>query len=280
MELSSAMRRAIRRNESIEVEGLTLYPIRVAEYEEFLTAKPAIEVMQQSFPVQLLSVPLLQALYALDYEAITRGERPCGLFYRCLLFLALSLRLGEGEEPAARVKRFRVVVDPDDPGRLKALRFVLRGEEAAEITPIVFHRLRPILAAQNGIALVSENANPDLVQAERDIAEAKGPKLDGKLDDLIAAVAALSGADEGEIEDWPIRKLRNRQQALDRAFRFLVCGIGETQGTKWKDGNPYPSIFYDRLQTDSTALISMDQFAGGEGLRAMQNQGAAAPPRN
>ena len=178
------------------------------------------------------------------------------------------------------MKQFRVVVDPDDPGRLKALRFVLRGEGTAEITPIVFHRLRPILAAQNGIALVSESANPDLVQAERDIAEAKGPKLNGTLDDLIAAIAVLSGADEGEIEDWPIRKLLNRKQALDRAFRFLVCGIGETQGTKWKGGNPYPSIFYDRPQTDSVALISMDQFAGGQGLRAMQSQGAAAPPRN
>ena len=148
-----------------------------------------------------------------------------------------------------------------------------------EITPIQFHRLRPILAAQNGIELASEDANPDLVQAERDIAGAKGPKLDVKLDSLIAAVAALSGVNEEEIEDWPIRKLQNRQQALNRTLNFLVCGIGETQGTKWKGGNPYPSAFYDRLQTDSASLIAMDQFAGGKGLQAVKNQGAAAPPK-
>ena len=35
MELSSAIRRAIRRDEPVVVDGITLYPIRVAEYEEF-----------------------------------------------------------------------------------------------------------------------------------------------------------------------------------------------------------------------------------------------------
>jgi len=70
MELSSAIRRAIRRDEPVVVDGITLYPIRVAEYEEFLTARPAIEVMQRTFPVRLLSVPLLQALYTMDLEAV------------------------------------------------------------------------------------------------------------------------------------------------------------------------------------------------------------------
>ncbi|MFR5026480.1 MAG: hypothetical protein ACLTC3_10085 [Evtepia gabavorous] len=76
MELSSAIRRAIRRDEPVVVDGITLYPIRVAEYEEFLTARPAIEVMQRTFPVRLLSVPLLQALYTMDLEAVEAGQAP------------------------------------------------------------------------------------------------------------------------------------------------------------------------------------------------------------
>lgn len=42
--------------------------------------------------------------------------------------------------------------------------------------------------------------------------------------------------------------------------------IGESQGTKWKGGNPYPSPFFDRVREDSPALIAMDKFAGGKGL--------------
>lgn len=279
MELSSAMRRAIRKYEPIETDGLTLYPICVAEYEEFLTAKPAIEAMQQSFPARLLNVPLLSAYYAMELEAMASGAESPGLLSRCLLFLALSLRLGEGEEMEERLRRFQLVADREDPTRLKAVRFVLNGEERMEITPVQFHRLRPILAAQNGIQLESDDANPALVQAERDIAQANGPQLDVNLEDLLSSVAALSGAEEEEIDGWPVLKLQNRQKAISRALNFLVCGIGETQGAiKWKGGNPHPSPFYDRHKTDSAALVAMDQYLGGKGMEAVRNSGAAGPP--
>lgn len=277
MELSSAIRRAIRRDEPVEVDGILLYPILVAEYDEFLTARPAIEVMQRTFPVRLLSVPLLQAMYTMDLEAVEAGEAPSGLFYRALLFLALALRLGVGEEMQNRVKRFQVVADPKDPKKLKGLRCVVNGMEQVEITPVLFQRMRPILAAQNGIELVSDQANPDLVEAERDIAAAKGPKLEVTLEALLSVLCTLTGCEEGEAEEWTIRKLNSRKEAVNRVLNFLVCGIGETQGTKWKGGNPYPSPFFDRVREDSPALIAMDKFAGGKGLEAMQHPGSAPP---
>lgn len=277
MELSSAIRRAIRRDEPIEVDGITLYPIRVAEYEEFLTARPAIEVMQRTFPVRLLSVPLLQALYTMDLEAVEAGQAPSGLFYRALLFLALALRLGVGEEADARVKKFHVVIDPQDPKRLKGLRCVVNGMEQVEITPVLFQRMRPILAAQNGMELVGDEANPDLVQAERDIAAAKGPKLEVTLEALLSVLCTLTGCEEAEAEEWTVRKLNSRREAVNRVLNFLICGIGESQGTKWKGGNPYPSPFFDRVREDSPALIAMDKFAGGKGLEAMQHLGGAPP---
>lgn len=277
MELSSAIRRAIRRDEPVEVDGILLYPVRVAEYDEFLTARPAIEVMQRTFPVRLLSVPLLQAMYTMDLEAVEAGEAPSGLFYRALLFLALALRLGVGEEMQNRVKRFQVVADSKDPKKLKGLRCVVNGMEQVEITPVLFQRMRPILAAQNGIELVSDDANPELVQAERDIAAAKGPKLDVTLDALLSVLCTLTGCEEGEVEEWTVRKLNSRREAVNRVLNFVVCGIGETQGTKWKGGNPYPSPFFDRVREDSPALISMEKFAGGKGLEAMQHPGSAPP---
>lgn len=261
--------RAVRRCEPIASEGVTVYPITVAEYDDFTAARPAIEIIQQSLPVRFASMPLLSAFYVMEAEAWVQALPAVGLLYRALLFLALSLRLGEGVEAAERVKLFQLVTDTKDPRRLAYIQFEAGGEKN-RLTPVQFQRLRPILAAQNGIDLVSESANPDLIEAERDIAEQSGPGLDVNIGSLIAAVSALSGADEAEIEAWPIRRLAERQKAYYRTLNFLICGIAETQGTKWKGGNPFPSPFFDRRTDGSSALMPLDNFAGGKGTQAVR----------
>lgn len=270
MDIPQKYYRAIRRCEPVSAEGLTLYPITVAEYDDFTAARPAIEIIQQSLPVRFASMPLLSAFYVMEVEAWAQALPSVGFFYRALLFLALSLRLGEGLEAPERVKMFRVNTDPKDPLRLISLQFSLCGEEKTRITPVQFQRLRPILAAQNGIELVSESANPDLIEAERDIAEQSSPGLDGSIGSLITSVSALSGADEKEIDTWPILKLVERQKAYYRMLNFLICGIAETQGTKWKGGNPFPSPFFNRKTDGSAALMPLDSFAGGEGTKAVR----------
>lgn len=271
-----SIQKAIRRNEPITAEGLTLYPIRVAEMEEFQTARPALDVMQQALPVRFLSMPLLQAYYEMDAEAIAEGRPKPGLFYRALLFLALSLRLGEGDEAPRRVLRFVPRMFPEDPKRLKAVNFIVSGEVFSSITPAQFQRLRPILAAQNGIELESDDANPELVQAERDLAQANAPKLDYSAEALIEAVAALTGTDEAEIDQWPIRKLLAREKALSRALGYIVCGVGEMQGARWKSGNPYPSpIFARKRDGTSAALMPIESFAGGAALEAVRHPSEA-----
>ena len=73
-DLSLEMAKAVRRFEPIETEGLTLYPIQVKDIDEFTTARPAIEFMQQSLPVAMLSKPLLQAYYTLELDAAKTGQ--------------------------------------------------------------------------------------------------------------------------------------------------------------------------------------------------------------
>lgn len=273
MEIPFSMRRAIGRYEAIETEGLTLYPILVKDYESFLIARPAIAFMARSLPVRYLSEPLLCAFHRMDYEAVMAGQPPAGFLYRTLLFLSLSLRLWEGQKDEDRVKKWSLQVDKEDPGRLVRLGVETEMGDWIEITPVMFQRLRPILAAQNGLEIPSDDANPDLVEAERELAAQKGPKLDVNLESLMSGIAALSGKDEAEIEKWPILKLHRRKESFSKILNFLACSIGEVQGAKWKKGNPYPSPFYDRLTDDTAALISLDSFAGGAGKQAVANAG-------
>jgi len=272
-ELPMHIKSAVRKYEPIDTDGLTLYPVLVKEYDTFLMARPALEVLQQSFPVRLMRVPLLTALYQMDYEAVTSGQMPTGLFSRALLAIALSLRLGEGLDPAERMRQFRVAVDREKPETLLRLEYAVGGE-TKEITPLTFQKVRPIIAAQNGVKLESDMADPDLVQAEKDLAEQSGVSLNANVDDLVSAISALSGNDEADIEEWPILKLQRRQTAYKRMLDYLVCGFGQVNGTTWKGGNPVPHPFFDRIESGGFgAHMALRDFAGGAGERAVANAG-------
>lgn len=260
MELPFRIHQLIGQYEAFEIDGLTLYPVRVSEYLEFQIGKPALEVLHQSLPVALMRIPLLSALYQMDLEAAFNGKTPSGLFSRALLMLALSLRLGEGGDIDERLNRFQIVADRENPAKLLCLRF--RDNDGAEktITPVQFTKLRQIIAAQNGVKLESDEANPELVKAERDLAELNAPKLDANVDYAKAFVSALSGTDESEIDDWPILKFTRRIDALNRAMDYIVCGIGGAFGGFGKDGNPVPHPFYPKVKERSGALVSMSDF--------------------
>lgn len=271
-DLSLEMEKAVRRFEPIETEGLTLYPIQVKDIDEFTTARPAIEFMQQSLPVAMLSKPLLQAYYTLELDAAKNGQPGSGLFYKCILFLLLAMRVGNGLPSEKRIELVDLELQANDPTRLKSVLIFANGE-VKRITPMQFQRLRPILAAQNGIELVSENANPELVQAERDLAEMNAPKLQYRVETLKATIATFSGADEADMEEWPILKLLLRRDAVQRLAGYITCSFAEAQGGKWKHGNPFPSPLYDREIDYCGGLIDMSTFAGGAGMRAVQNAG-------
>lgn len=268
-ELPLQIQKAVRRYKPILTEGLTLYPVKVREYDEFQMARPALEALQASFPVAYLSMPLLQVYYHLDVvEPLATGAAPTRLFGCALLALSLALRLGEGMEAEKRILQWSPVVSREDPTRLKAVRALLNGEEMIEITPVQFQRLRPIIAAQNGVELEADNADPELVRAERELAEMNNAKLDVSLEQTISSVCALTGADEEEIDEWPIRKLTTRAASLQRALEYVVCGIGGAFGGFGKGGNPVPHPFYEQVERDSAALTDLASFAKGAAARA------------
>lgn len=262
-QLPVAIEKAIRRYEKIETGGLTLYPVLVKEYSEHLIARPAVEVMHQSLPVALMRMPLLSALYQIDYAAAMEGKPPTGLFSRTLLALALSLRLGTGLAPEQRVGMFQVAVDRRSPDKLKCLRFTDSDGKEKEIRPEQYAQIRQIIAAQNGIRLESEQANPDIVRAKRDMAASGSLRLDTSIEDLITATALFCHVEESEIEDWAILKLNRRSDAIRRVLSYLVCGIGEMQGTTWNGGNPAPHPFFRRQDEGNGLFSAMGNAADG-----------------
>ena len=265
---------SIDRYEPIEVDGIRLYPILVNEYREWLIARQAIDVLQASFPVAMLSKPLLQVYYELDLLPLLRGEKKetTGLWGCAMLTLALSMRLGQGLPLDKRMLQFTPLVKNDDPTRLKAVRAVLNGEEIVDITPVQFQRLRPIIAAQNGVKLEDENANPDLVKAERDLAEMNAPKLNVKFDDKLCYVAGKLNRRKSELFDWSIKEVEDQAEILVRELMFVVNGIGGAFGGFGKGGNPVPHPIYERSEKRS-AHVALGDFANGAGERAVANAG-------
>lgn len=249
----------------VNFEGIMLYPIKVRDYEAFGNARPAIDFLQQSLPVRFLSMPLLSAFYAMDVENSQQGKEPDGYFLRAMMFLVLSLRYRPKLPMKDRLHEFLsgVYSSADNPTVLKRIEFQQDGE-TKEITPILFARMRPVLAAQNGIELISTDANPELIEAERDLAELNGPEIDYNLQALLSFVAALSHAEEGEIYDWPILKLNRRRDSYERVLQFLLCGLASANGAQFKGGNPVPSPIFARKEQTSNALIDMAAFTKGQ----------------
>lgn len=260
MAISQSIKRACRRYEDVKVDGLTLYPVLVEEMETFEIARPGIDIVQQSLPVAYAVMPLLTAYYKMDYSAVERGEEPVGLLSRALLMLALSLRLGKGLTLEERLRQFRCRVDRQDPSRLTGVEFLLNGEELWRVTPVQFQLIREIIAEQNGIELTPTEANPELVEAQRLLAEMNGgAQLSGNQWERVSTVAALEHVDEAEIDGWPIRKLLEKGKTWQRIVGYAVCSVAEAQGTKWNHGNPYPSLFYSRENEGNTALRPVEE---------------------
>ena len=264
VEIPASILAKIHRYAPVDIDGVTLYPITVGEYEAFSQARLAIEFVQQSLPVAYVSMPLLQAFYAIDIKVLVENANlPSGYLSRAMQFLALALRIAPNEPMEQRVRRFKIVTSANDYTRLVSLSYVKDGEERYDITPVKFQRWLPILAAQNGLTLPSATDNPELLKTEEVILSKHGADLDMSLEAIVSSVALFSNIDDEKIYDWPILKLTSRRKALQRALDYIICGVGEAQGATWKKGNPVPSPFFPRKKSGSVAAIPMSDFAGG-----------------
>lgn len=257
---------AIDNDEPIQVEGFEFYPIKMRDYRRFEAVKTVLLIRQGSLPVEYAVMNYLSALYAMDHDAATKSENgaPVGFISGIVTLLALAMRF----PVQALLRQTQIEVSGDNTRELLALRMTA-GDVMLRLTPALFDRIRPVLAAQNGLELPDEAENIDLVEAEMDIAAQTSADIKVDYRTLIASVARDQRCRQSELMDYTIREFMELKAAIDRDKMFTLCRQAEISGeVKFPKGNPYPSWCFDRKAQGS--MISMQTFMAGPGSVAAQ----------
>lgn len=246
-------RNKIRRGEPLEWNGLLFYPVTMSHYEEFLDVKNAWLARQSSFPVRYMAMPFLSAVWAMDVDFVKSDGKLIGLFERIIRFLYLSLRLEYKRENLIE----HVYLHNDDIRELDYIK-VTQGGNTVQITPADFAAyIRPLVAEQNGLTLPDESYNPELVQAEQELASEQAASLKFDIDTMIASVAYLSHLDESVVDEWTVLKFERRRNAIERDKKYMLYAQAEMSGmVKFKHGNPYLSWCFDKAESLSPVLRS------------------------
>lgn len=75
----------------------------------------------------------------------------------------------------------------------------------------------------------------------------------------MASMAHAAHMDETDFYTWTIRKFILRKEAIDRAYRYLICAVSEAAGGKFKNGNPAPSWCFER-DKNASPLTPLSTF--------------------
>ncbi len=242
---------ALLKYEPMELNGLVYYPLKVADLDKWQALKPVLCLRQGTLPAAFACMTYLQCVWALDHSAKSNnGFGSDGIWDALLSILFLSLRLSEGDE-------IQAIGQSASPQTLTNIRIVKDGQEY-DITPMEFMQIRKLIAEQNGAELPDEADNPDLVEAENDMQNASGVKLDYNISDYMTSVASAKGLRRKDLLDWPIKEFEDEARALRRRYGYFLSSIAESQGAKFKNGNPYPTWMFEKAKDEFAGLISME----------------------
>lgn len=247
-------------------EGLEFHPLLVRDYNHYVRAKRAIELMQSSLHPKLARLSWCECLWELDKECEKQTGQYGDFLVSVMIVLARALRL-DGLADNGTLP-LRPVFAQDE--RLTAL---MVGETYGNFVLLDMRKMdevRKILAAQNGYEIPDENWNPELVRAAQQNEEYGKLSLDYDFDALLYSVAVNANCRAKDIYDWTIREFQGMQDAIDRKLGFLIYTTAERVGNvTFKNGNPYPTWKFDRKSDLPTGFKSISELdAGAKGLVA------------
>lgn len=234
--------------------GAVLYPVKMRQYAEWSSCKSALLIRQTTLPVQYVVRPYLSAVFKLDAD---NGF---------MLGLTQSLRMLISMATLRPLEDIDILVSARDPTELAAFVYTV-GDEVVRIGPKEFSEVRRIIANQNGEELPDESENPELVQAEMDIAALNAPKLKYDIETMLESVSYVAKIPIKELFDMTIRSFMRLRKAIDRDKMFTIYTTASLSGfVKFKDGIPVPSWCFDKAEETSIGVESLAAFAARTGI--------------
>ena len=261
---------ALLRYEPIELNGLVYYPIRVADYDKWQATKPVLTLRQGTLPAVFACMPYLQCVWALQFDAMVRGEHSGSTWdlLACLMFLSLRLSDKDIIQP---------IGNRDAPGTITAMRITKDGE-VYDIPTLEFHSVRKLIAEQNGAELPDEADNPDLVEAAEDISSSGNVHLKYDFADMLTSVASEMKLRRSDVLEWSVKEFDDVMRSIKRRYGYFTASIAESNGAKFKSGNPYPTWIFDKDKDEFAGLIPLSKLQSDHNANITQSETAPTQP--
>ena len=233
----------ILRGKGAPFGALFTYPVKVYDYEKFSEAKTCLTIMQKALPVEYIQMPYLHMLALVS----TEGNN---LMAKLSTVLSLALHLDE-EQIRLRTNE----------GNL-SLVFVNGANEPIEtVSALRFSALRRQIAEQNHVELPNEHANMEILQSERDIAEANALGLITDFQSLFFSVATVCHLSAAEVMDMTIYEFEERYRAASRIMNYQIYKKAEMRGmVSFTGGSPFPSWCFDKKEDGLHGTIPLADF--------------------
>lgn len=251
----SVKRETLKGNPTV-FNGLAFHALTMDRYEEWQSDKSVILARQSTLPVTFVTMPFIDALFALDLAAFEETHKLAGTMNRVLHAMALALRMPEN---SVGTRQIGLVTNHME---LKGF-YVNQADGTQQFIPKEdFPQIRKILAWQQGEDIPDESLNDELLEDEKWIAQRNAGNLEIDMDSLLASVALNAHMRIRDVYGMSILEFEVTRSAIDRDKKYMICAAAESAGTKWKGGNPHPSWCFDRKKAESATLTHVSKFEG------------------
>lgn len=251
-----SVKRATLKGEPTALNGMLFYGLTMDQYEEWQSDKSVLLARQSTLPVFCLTMPFIDALFALDLASVEQNHELAGVMNHILHVLGMALRM---PPDCVKNRQLGLVTHQME---LKGFFVNPDGLQQQFIPKELFPQIRQIIAWQQGEDVPDESLNDELLEDEKWIAQRNGANLDFSFDSLLASVALNTHMKIKDVYGMTILEFEMMRRAIDRDKKYTICGIAENSGTKWKGGNPYPSWCFDRKKAESGTLTHVSRFEG------------------
>ena len=243
---------AFLKYEPVELNGLVYYPIKVEDYNLWQAVKPILTLRQGRLPAVYACMTYLQCVWALQYDAMEQGQKTVKTWDKLAALLFASLRLSDADT-------IQPLGDPQDHSHLSTIRITKDGN-TFEINAMQFAQVRKLIADLNGAELPDEADNPDLIEAAEDMASSNNEQIKYDFSDMLTSVSSAMGIRRADILDWTVKEFDDVFRSIKRRIGYVLSSMAESNGAKFKHGNPYPTWIFDKAKDEFAGLIPLERL--------------------